>query len=233
MAMPHTHAEWCDFHIRRALRSGKRLFELDVQLHATHRRVVLTGPSGIGKTILLRTIAGLTAPDSGHIRIRGETLYDSDQPVNLPARARHVGFLFQNYALLPHLTALGNVAFGLNRGLLGFLSRDQKALAMYWLERFHLAHVAHQYPYTLSGGQQQRLALARLAILKPRVLLLDEPFAALDPALRQAMRIEVAALLDTLDIPLIMVSHHDDDRLALQAEQIELGQVDGRTVRVA
>lgn len=101
---------------------------------------------------------------------------------------------------------------------------------MHWLERFEIAHLAHQRPHTLSGGQQQRLALARLAILKPRVLLLDEPFSALDPALRQSMRQEIDKLLDTLGIPLLMVSHDEQDRVALGAQVLHLGQVGDTTV---
>jgi len=221
---------WCDLSLRKTLRSAGGAFELDVQLQARHPRIALMGPSGIGKTIVLQAIAGLIRPDQGHVHLGGQTLFDSAQGVNLPPQRRRVGYLFQNYALLPHLTALGNVGFGLRRGVWGFLTRAQKADAMHWLERFHLGHVAHQYPYTLSGGQQQRLGLARLAILKPRVLLLDEPFSALDPHLRQAMREEVAKLLETLNIPLLMVSHDEEDRLTLDAQVVRLGQVQGRTV---
>jgi len=225
-------AVWCDLNVRKQLRSAKRVFELDVQVRTDHPRIAVTGPSGIGKTIMLRAMAGLIRPDAGHIRIHGDTLYDSGQRIDLPARQRRMGFMFQNYALLPHLTALDNVGFGLRRGAWGFLSRAHKAEAMHWLERFQLAHAAHQYPHTLSGGQQQRLALARLAITKPRALLLDEPFAALDPDLRQAMRLEVDGLLHTLGIPLLMITHDEADRVALQAQELRLAQVDGKTVRI-
>lgn len=228
----HDDAVWCDLHVRKHLRSSQRVFELDVQLQATHRRIALTGPSGIGKTMLLRAIAGLVRPDAGHIRLLGDTLYDSAAHIDVSARHRHIGFMFQDYALLPHLTALSNVGFGLRRDVWGFLSREQKEEAMHWLERFHLAQVAHQYPHTLSGGQRQRLALARLAIVKPRVLLLDEPFAALDPDLRQAMREEVGRLLELLDIPLLMVTHDEADQRALQAEEIRLAPLNGRTMRL-
>lgn len=223
---------WCDIDVRKHLRSARRVFELDVQLQAEHRRIALTGPSGIGKTLILRSIAGLVRPDAGRVVIQGHTLYDSDAGVDLRAQQRRVGFMFQDYALLPHLTALGNVGFGLQRGVWGFLSRTHKEEAMQWLERFRLGPVAHQHPHTLSGGQRQRLALARLAILKPRVLLLDEPFAALDPELRRAMRQEVDTLLQALDIPLLMVTHDEDDRIALQAHEVRLEQVNGRTVRL-
>lgn len=225
-------ATWCDINVRKRMHSSRRVFELDVQLQATDRRIALRGPSGIGKTMILRAIAGLVTPDAGRIAVQDHTLYDSEARIDLPAQQRRVGFMFQDYALLPHLTALGNVGFGLRRGMWGFLSREHKEEAMHWLERFHLAHVAHQHPHTLSGGQRQRLALARLAILKPRALLLDEPFAALDPELRQAMRQEVDGLLQTLDIPLLMVTHDEEDRAMLQATEIRIGQVNGRTIHL-
>ncbi|RMW98925.1 ATP-binding cassette domain-containing protein [Allofranklinella schreckenbergeri] len=221
---------WCDLHVKKTLRSAKRVFEFDVKLQSDAPRLVLMGPSGIGKTMVLQAIAGLIRPDDGHIRIGDALLFARQQSVDVPTQQRRVGFLFQNYALLPHLTALANVGFGLRRGLWGFLTQAQKRQAMQWLERFQIAHLAHQYPHTLSGGQQQRLALARLAILQPRVLLLDEPFSALDPALRQSMREEIDALLTALNIPLLMVSHDEEDRLALGAQAVRLGQVDGRTV---
>ncbi|RMX04336.1 ATP-binding cassette domain-containing protein [Corticibacter populi] len=229
--MPDT-ASWCDIDVRKHLQSAGRSFALDVQLQARHPRMVLMGPSGIGKTLVLQSIAGLMRPDAGHVQLCGERLFDGATGLNVPSRQRRVGFLFQNYALLPHLTALGNVGFGLRRGAWGFLSRVQKDEAMYWLERFRVADLARQRPYVLSGGQQQRVALARLAILRPRVLLLDEPFSALDPDLRQGMREEVASLLQELDIPLLMVSHDEEDRVALQAQVVRLGQVQGRTVRM-
>lgn len=225
-------AVWCDLDVRKTLKTAGRVFEFDVQLQTDAKRLVLMGPSGIGKTMVLQAIAGLIRPDAGHIRLGGELLFDAEAGLNLTPQKRRVGYLFQNYALLPHLTALSNVGFGLRRGVWGFLSRAQKQEAMQWLERFQLGHLAAQYPHTLSGGQQQRLALARVAILQPRVLLLDEPFSALDPTLRQSMREEVAQMVDSLGIPLIMVSHDDEDRIALNAEVVRLGQVDGRTVRM-
>lgn len=222
---------WCDVHIRKTLVLPTRRFELDVQLRSDAPRIVLMGPSGIGKTMVLQAIAGLIRPDSGHIRIGGDLFYEKESNTHWPPQRRKLGFLFQDYALLPHLSVLSNVGFGLRRGVWGRLTRQHKEEAMYWLERFEIAHLAHQRPCTLSGGQQQRLALARLAILKPRVLLLDEPFSALDPALRQSMRMEIDKLLRTLAIPLLMVSHDEQDRLALNAQVVHLAQVDGKTVR--
>ena len=221
---------WCEVAVRKRIHGSHRVFELDIQLQARHRRIVLTGASGIGKTMVLRMLAGLARPDAGLITLHGRTLFDSGSRIHVPTRDRHLGFMFQHHALLPHLTALGNVGFGLRRGAWGFLTTAQKEEAMAWLARFHLEEVAQQYPHTLSGGQRQRLALARLAILKPGALLLDEPFAALDPKLRTAMRKEVDALLQSLDIPMLMVTHDEEDRIALQAEEIRLVQRDGVTV---
>ncbi|RRD67230.1 ATP-binding cassette domain-containing protein [Comamonadaceae bacterium OH2310_COT-174] len=222
---------WCDIDVRKRLQSPERVFELDVQLRASHPRIVLMGPSGIGKTLVLQSVAGLLRPDAGHVRIGGQAFYDGESGLHVAPQQRRVGFLFQNYALLPHLTALGNVGFGLRRGAWGFLSRAQKDEAMHWLERFQVAHLAGQYPHTLSGGQQQRVALARLAILKPQALLLDEPFSALDPQLRQEMREQVLALLLQLGIPLMLISHDERDHQAFNAQLLRLTQAaDGRTV---
>lgn len=219
----------CDLHVRKSLVSATRRFELDVRLVTNRPRVVLMGPSGIGKTLVLQAVAGLMRPDSGHIRVGDQAFYDSDTGAFLPARHRRVGFLFQDYALFPHLSVLANVGFGLRRGAWGWLTAQQKEEAMHWLERFKIAHLAHQRPYVLSGGQQQRVALARLAILKPRILLLDEPFSAMDPALRQVMREEIDGLLNTLGIPLMMVSHDERDCDALGAHAVFLDQVNGKT----
>ena len=221
---------WCDLHIKKKLLSPSRSFEMDVRLRSDAPRLVLMGPSGIGKTTVLQAIAGLIRPDHGHICMNGREFFNPSSNIFLHARDRQVGFLFQDYALFPHLSALSNVGFGLRKGAWGWLNRQQRDEAMYWLARFKIAHLAHQRPHTLSGGQQQRLALARLAVLKPRVLLLDEPFSALDPALRQSMRQEIAKLLDTLGIPLLMVSHDEQDREALGAQVVRLAQVEGRTI---
>lgn len=220
-----TAAPWCDLHVKKTLVSATRRFELDVRLRTDAPRLVLMGPSGIGKTMVLQAIAGLIRPDAGHIRIGGNLFFERSSNTHLPPRQRNVGYLFQDYALFPHLSALSNVGFGLRRGAWGWLSRRHKEEAMHWLERFEIAHLAHQRPHTLSGGQQQRLALARLAILKPRVLLLDEPFSALDPVLRQSMRKQIDKLLETLGIPLLMVSHDEQDRVALGAQVVYLGSV--------
>lgn len=121
----HTHP-WCDLYVRKTLVSAQRRFELDVRLRSDAPRIVLMGPSGAGKTRLLQAIAGLLRPDEGHIRIGGRTFFDSKSGLHLPPQQRRVGYLFQDYALFPHLSVLANVAFGLRQGVWGRLSHEQK-----------------------------------------------------------------------------------------------------------
>jgi molybdate transport system ATP-binding protein len=197
--------------IRKALRAGTRSFLLDAQFESASKRVVIYGASGAGKSQMLKAIAGLSRPDSGLIEIDGQTLFDSSARVDVPARRRRVGYLFQDYALFPHLNVRQNIAFGLRRGWFNPSPRGEPEAVRYWLEAFGLAEVAHQMPAQLSGGQKQRVALARALVAEPGALLLDEPFAALDPALRVRMRAELDALQRRLDIPMLLITHDPDD----------------------
>jgi len=167
----------------------------------------LLGPSGCGKTTVMRMIAGLIAPSAGSIAIK-------DKPVNrIPVHKRNVGMLFQNYALFPHLDVARNIAFGLEmRGLskADATRKAEHALAMVRLEGF-----GARYPHQLSGGQQQRVALARALVIEPAVLLLDEPFGALDKKLRENMQIEMRQLQQRLGITTLMVTHDQDEALTL------------------
>ena len=169
--------------------------------------LALLGPSGCGKTTTLRMIAGLTAPSAGDIRIDGRSVVD------LPVHRRNLGMLFQNYALFPHLTVLGNVAFGLAmRGVPRdeMAKRAREALRLARLDGFE-----ERMPAQLSGGQQQRVALARAIVYRPRVLLLDEPFGALDKKLREAMQIELRQLCNELGLTTILVTHDQEEALVL------------------
>lgn len=188
-------------------------FCLHVRLEVGAEILVLFGPSGSGKTTALSAIAGLITPEAGHISLDGRTLFhrDGGRLVNVPARDRHVGYVFQQYALFPHLTALENAAYPLR----GLPRRARAAAAAEFLARMNLAHLAHHYPHELSGGQQQRVALARALAAAPRVLLLDEPFSALDAAARQHLQRELLDLQAELGLAVIYVTHRLEDAFAV------------------
>jgi molybdate transport system permease protein len=164
----------------------------------------LLGPSGSGKTMALRAIAGLETPDRGRIVLHGRVLFDSEQGIDVPARERRVGLLFQNYALFPHLTVAENIAFGLRR----LPEPEKKRRVAEQLVAAHLDGLAGRNPMTLSGGEQQRVALARALAIEPAALLLDEPFSALDTHLRGALERQLRETLATYSGATLFVSHN-------------------------
>jgi molybdate transport system ATP-binding protein len=174
--------------------------------------LALVGESGAGKTTLLRLLAGLAAPDAGRITVEEVTWYDGAAGISLPPWKRDVGFLFQDYALFPHLTAVENVAFGLRAAGLRRRIAADRARAM--LERLAAADLADQKPDQLSGGQQQRVALARALALEPRLLLLDEPLSALDRQTRREVRTELRRCLQSLSCATVYVTHNPMEALA-------------------
>jgi len=199
-------------------------FYLDVSFSTSTRSLGVLGASGAGKSLILRCIAGLETPDRGKIILNGRTLFDSEQKINLLSRDRNVGFLFQNYALFPHLTVTQNIVFGLPKGLSAAQSQ-QKVEAQ--LRSISLLELRDRYPSQLSGGQQQRVALARTSIGQPDILLLDEPFSALDTHLRSQMERELIATLQNYEGVTLFVSHNIeeayricDDLLILDRGQI-------------
>jgi len=211
-----------DIDIQKTLRSGQRSFRLNLQLRSDSARIVIVGPSGSGKSQTLKAIAGLMTPDSGHVRLGGSTLFDAKSGINLAPQARNVAYLFQDYALFPHLNVRQNVGFGLARGWRNPRARAQQAAVEYWLDAFRLGVVAHQFPAELSGGQRQRVALARALVARPQALLLDEPFAALDPALRAIMRSELDALQRRLQVPMILITHDAEDARVFGDQVLQL-----------
>ncbi len=190
-------------------------FGLDIALRSDARRLAVVGPSGSGKSLTLQMLAGLRKPDDGHIRVNGGTWFD--ERINLPARKRRVGLLFQDYALFPHLTVAQNIDFGLARGLSNPSKRPSEK-ARYWLEMLRLERVAGHYPQQISGGQKQRTALARALITEPELLLLDEPFSALDADLRTHTRNEVLQIQQASGIPMILITHDKADAEVLADE---------------
>ncbi|CAB3757301.1 ATP-binding cassette domain-containing protein [Paraburkholderia solisilvae] len=197
--------------IRKTLTSAERRFTLNVSFTTTSQRVVLFGPSGAGKSLTLQAIAGLLRPDDGAIVLNGDTLFDSARGIDATPQTRKLAYLFQDYALFPHLNVRQNIAFGLHGGWLNPRRRIAHAELDYWLDALDLRGVAGNHPAQLSGGQKQRVALARALVAKPRLLLLDEPFSALDGPLRERMRRELSDLQARLDIPTLLITHDPDD----------------------
>jgi len=182
--------------------------------------VALLGPSGCGKSTLLRLIAGFEAPDRGEIRIGGHPVAG---PAWVPPERRNVGMVFQDYALFPHLSVARNVGFGLPRA-----RRAERVAEV--LELVGLPDLGGRYPHELSGGQQQRVALARALAPRPQIVCLDEPWSAIDPMLRATMRLELADILRTAGTTVLLVTHDQEEALAL-ADRVALMR-DGAIVQV-
>ena len=206
-----------DVDFRLAVSDRHRRFDLDIAFEADAPVTALYGPSGAGKSLTLQAIAGLLKPSQGHVRIAGRTLFDSAQRVDVEVPKRRLGYLFQHYALFPHLSVRDNVAFGLSswRCPVRHLPRQTLDRIDALLETFGLSAMAESRPVNLSGGQQQRVALARALACEPSALLLDEPFAALNPMLRHALRDELAQVQARWNIPIVMITHDVEDVVAL------------------
>lgn len=181
---------------------------LDVELAVAARQTLaLVGASGAGKTTVLRAIAGLYRPVSGLVVVGDETWLDTGVGTDLAARHRRVGFVFQSYGLFPHRTALGNI----REALRDRPAADRAERSMMLLQQVHLDGLGDRFPHQLSGGQQQRVALARALAREPRVLLLDEPFSAVDQPTRRALHGLLAEIRASSPIPMIIVSHDVED----------------------
>jgi molybdate transport system ATP-binding protein len=204
-----------DVDLQLSVQDRHRRFDLAVRFATDAPFAALYGPSGSGKTLTLQAMAGLLRPEAGHVRLNGRSLFDAASGINLPAPQRRVGYLFQHYALFPHLSVRQNVAFGLTAWHQPRLTAPARQRVDALLDQFDLTALAHSRPASLSGGQQQRVALARALACEPQVLLLDEPFAALSPALRQNLRSHLAQVCRQWRIPTVMITHDADDVLAL------------------
>jgi len=191
-------------------------FHLKVKLETGNETLALLGASGCGKSMTLKCIAGIEKPDRGRIVVDDVVLFDSEKKINLTPQQRHTGLLFQNYALFPNMTVLQNIRCGANwepdKG-----KREEAVRTV--MEHFDLSDLARHLPHQLSGGQQQRVALARILVSNPRILLLDEPFSALDSHLRFKLEQEVRQVIRAFRKTVLLVSH-DRDELFRMAERI-------------
>lgn len=208
--------------LRKSLASSEGPLELRVEFEVREgERLALFGASGSGKSSILRMISGLMRPDEGRVEVDGRVWFDSAAKIDLPPHARKPGLVFQDHALFPHRTAFQNILDGVGN------ESDRTGTARTLLERFELSGVAAHRPAKLSGGQKQRVALARTLASRPGLLLLDEPFSALDATLRGRVIEEVASLLDRERKPTILVSHDMGEvwRLADRVLKLENGTV--------
>ena len=196
-------------------------FTLRAAFTAGNTSTALLGASGCGKSMTLRCIAGIVKPDRGRIVLDGRVLFDSDRHIDLPPQQRGVGLLFQNYALFPNMTVEQNILCGLKA------EKDpaaRRAACAEMLRAMRLEALAKRYPAQLSGGQQQRAALARILVGKPRILMLDEPFSALDSYLREEVEGEVGSLLANFTGTALLVTHNRDEAYRLCKEMIVLNE---------
>jgi molybdate transport system ATP-binding protein len=213
------------FYVRKRLVAGDRRFDLELE-YALPRGAFLgvRGPSGSGKSTLVRCLAGLERPDDGHIDCEGETWYSRSPRLFVPARRRRVGLVFQDYALFPNMTVLGNILY----------ANSDAERVRELLELTRLTEEARQFPRELSGGQRQRAALARALARQPRLLLLDEPLSALDEELRDGLGDELRRVQREAGVTAIMVSHSKAEIARLCDEVLELksGQLDDARLSV-
>ena len=189
-------------------------FDLDIDFEFEKGCLGILGPSGCGKSMTLKSIAGIVNPDEGLISLNDNIYFDSKQKINLKPQKRNVGYLFQNYALFPNMTVEENIAVG--------VPKDDDRTVSEMIKRFHLEGLEKRYPGQLSGGQQQRVALARIMAYGPDVILLDEPFSAMDAYLKEQLRMELVNSLRDFDGFSIMVTHNRDEAFQFCDELIVL-----------
>ncbi len=205
-----------------------RSFTLDVAFEVKPGVTVLFGPSGSGKSRTLGCIAGIVRPDEGRITLGDDVWFDDARRLELAIHERRVAYVFQSLALFPHMTAADNVMYGISRTM---LKADRRAIADEMLGKMRVGHLAARRPQTFSGGEAQRVALARAFAMKPRALLLDEPFSALDAGVKLELLAEVGEWLAREKIPAILVTHHAEEASALGDQVVMLEK--GRVVREA
>lgn len=210
--------------IRKRLESDKGgAFNLDVRFVADNGITILFGPSGSGKTTTLRAIAGIIKPDEGNITVGERSFFDSATGVDMSMQKRRVGYVFQDYALFPHLTAEQNVSYGIKNGT----KANRSEAAQNMLALLKVDHIRRRYPANMSGGEQQRVALARALASDPSIVLLDEPLSAVDLETRSGLLDEIATAQAQTGIPFVYVTHNNAEaiRLGSQAVILDRGRV--------
>ncbi len=189
----------------------KDVFSLDVDFEMKNELVVLFGPSGSGKTTLMKCISGITPPDLGKIAVNDKIYFDSDRKINLPIQKRSLGYVFQTYTLFPHMNVRKNIECGLK----GWEKEKKENKVREMLDLLHIEELETRYPFQLSGGQKQRVALARALAPEPCLLLLDEPFSALDRAIRTDLTEKIKNLQREIDLPLLFITHNLEEAFLL------------------
>ena len=209
-----------DLSLRKSLHTaqGRETLELSMQI-PENGFITVFGKSGVGKTTLLKMIAGLEKPDTGYIRVMGETWFDSRQKINVSPQKRNIGFVFQDYALFPNMTVKEHLLFAQNF--------KEKEYVSKLLDVFHLKGLCERKPAKLSGGQQQRLAVARALARKPRILLMDEPLSALDSETREMLQTEILQAHQDFDATTLLVTHDISEvfRMSDFVYMIEKGKI--------
>ncbi|HNW37874.1 MAG TPA: ABC transporter ATP-binding protein, partial [Methanosarcina vacuolata] len=192
-------------------KSVKKSFTLDVSFEMENELVVLFGPSGSGKTTLFKCISGITDLDKGKITVENKVYFDKDQKINLPIQKRNLGYVFQNYTLFPHMSVRKNIECGLK----GWEKEAKEKRVLEMLNLLHIEELETRYPSQLSGGQKQRVALARALAPKPEILLLDEPFSALDLEIRTELAEKIKDLQAKIGIPVLFITHNLEEAFHL------------------
>ena len=195
-------------------------FTLTSQFEGTTDRIGILGASGCGKSMTLKAIAGIVTPDVGRIVVNDKVYFDAKAKINVAPQQRRIGYLFQNYALFPTQTVEKNIAAGLG----GWKKDAIKKRVAYMLDKFELTGLEKRYPRELSGGQQQRVALARIMAYEPDVIMLDEPFSALDSFLKDSLKMEMKRMLDDYQGGMLMVSHSRDEIYEFTNQLLVMGQ---------
>lgn len=190
-------------------------FDLDISFTLKKGLLAVQGFSGSGKTTTLDCISGIKTPDSGYIKLNDKYMYNSDEKINIKPKNRHIGYVFQNYALFPNMKVKENILFGVDKK-----NKDNVEYAMDLSERMKIEHLLDRYPSDISGGEKQRVAFVRALAVKPKILLMDEPFSALDEDLKQRLYQDFLEFKSNEKIPMILITHNNTEAKMLSDEII-------------